>query len=64
MRRITGLGYSEEVREVVLAVIKSWILAFESEERGHGMFGPVEKIPIMPIQQSSITLFWACSIQC
>eukprot|EP00978_Attheya_sp_CCMP212_P005698 scaffold12798_cov43-Attheya_sp.AAC.2 len=33
-----------------------------------GCFGPVEKISIMPIampmQQSSITLFWVCSIQC
>jgi hypothetical protein len=29
-----------------------------------GCFGPVEKISIMPIQQSSITLFWVCSSQC
>eukprot|EP00978_Attheya_sp_CCMP212_P023064 scaffold69822_cov50-Attheya_sp.AAC.1 len=29
-----------------------------------GCFGPVEKISIMPIQQSSIALFWVCSIQC
>ena len=29
-----------------------------------GCFGPVEKISIMPIQQSSVTLFWVCSTQC
>jgi hypothetical protein len=28
-----------------------------------GCFGPVEKLAIMPIQQSSITLFWICSFQ-